>query len=88
MSLLQKIHLKSHDVFEFCYAKEGANHWSEESLFLMDVVPYLSQVFSQFDYYKCEKVTLNKWEKVKHLVLEEKTENESLLNFFNQIDEG
>lgn len=34
MNLLKKSELKSHDVYEFCYAKDYPNHWSEDSLFL------------------------------------------------------
>lgn len=92
MNLLKKSDLKSHDVYEFCYAKDYPNHWSEDSLYIIDeefavLVPYLSQVFSDFDYYGREKVTLSEWENVKQLALGEKKQKESILSFFNEIDE-
>lgn len=92
MNLLKKSELKSHDVYEFCYAKDYPNHWSEDSLFLIDeefavLVPYLSKVFSQFDYYGREKVTFSEWEHVKQLALGEKEQKECIINFFIQIDD-
>ena len=92
MNLLRKSELKSHDMYEFCYAKDYPNHWSEDSLFLIDeefavLVPYLSKVFSQFDYYGREKVTLSQWEAVKEFALAQKNQKECIINFFIQIDE-
>lgn len=92
MQLLKKDELKSHDVYEFCYAKDHLNHWSEDSLYVIDeefgrLVPYLSQVFSDFDYYGGEKVMLTDWNRVRQLALEEDTQEESMIMFFNQINE-
>ena len=31
MNLLKKSELKSHDMYEFCYAKDYLNHWNHHS---------------------------------------------------------
>ena len=36
MKLVKKDELKSHDVYEFCYAKDRLNHWNQDSLYLID----------------------------------------------------
>ena len=92
MNLLRKSQLKSHDMYEFCYAKDYPNHWSEDSLFLIDeeftfLEIYLDKVFSQYHYYGRQKETLNEWETVKQLALGEKNQKECIINFFSQIDE-
>lgn len=92
MKLLKKDELKSHDVYEFCYAKDHLNHWSEDSLFVEDddftfLVPYIDKIFSNFAYYGPQKVTLTDWEKIRQLALEEDTQEESMIMFFNQINE-
>lgn len=50
MNLLNINELESHDMYEFCYAKDYPKHWNEDSLFLIDeefilLIPYLNQVF-------------------------------------------
>lgn len=92
MKLLKKDELKSHDVYEFCYAKDHLNHWSEDSLFVEDddftfLVPYIDKIFSNFAYYGPQKVTLTDWEKIRQLALEEDTQEESIIMFFNEINE-
>ena len=92
MKLLKKDELKSHDVYEFCYAKDRLNHWNQDSLYLIDeefwrLAPYLDQTFSNFAYYGSQKVKLTDWEKIRQLALEEDTQEESIIMFFNEINE-
>lgn len=92
MNLLKKSELKSHDVYEFCYAKDYPNDWSEDSLFVEDddftfLVPYIDKVFLNFAYYGRQKVTLSEWENVKQLAYRDKDQKEFIIYFFNQIDE-
>lgn len=92
MNLLKKSDLKSHDVYEFCYAKDYPNDWSEDSLFVEDddftfLVPYIDKVFFDFAYYGRQKVTLSEWENVKQLACGDKEQKELIIYFFHQIDE-
>lgn len=50
MNLLKKSELKSHDMYEFCYAKDYLNHWNDDSLYLIDeefifLMPYLDNIY-------------------------------------------
>lgn len=92
MNLLKKSELKSHDMYEFCYAKDYPNNWNDDSLFLIDeefifLTSYLDEVFSQYHYFGPQKVTLSEWENVKRLALGKKNQKECILNFFSQIDD-
>ena len=92
MNFLIKSELKSHDMYEFCYAKDYLNHWNDDSLYLIDeefifLMPYLDKVFSQYHYFGPQKVTVSEWEKVKQLAFGEKGQKECIIKFFIQIDE-
>ena len=92
MHLLKKNELESHDMYEFCYAKDYPGNWSEDSLYLIDeefvlLMPYLDKVFSRYHYYGPQKITLCEWENVKRNALSEKKQKECIINFFIQIDD-
>ena len=46
VKILKKNDIESHDMYEFCYAKDYPENWNEDSLFLIDeefilLMPYL-----------------------------------------------
>ena len=92
VKLLKKNDLESHDMYEFCYAKDYPENWNEDSLFLIDeefilLMPYLDKVFLNFAYYGRQKGTLSEWEKVKQLACRDKNQKECIITFFIQIDD-
>ncbi len=91
MNLMRLQDLKEHDVYEFSYSENDLNSWNQNSLFLSTedfslLTPYLDNIFHNYHYYGPQKINLEDWEKVRQSYNSSKEKNESLTNFFLDID--
>ena len=68
--------LASHDVLEFCYSIRHPKHWNNDSVFIdydafICLSSYLERVISDYPYFDAQEVTMEQWEKIERLALEE-----------------
>ncbi len=92
MNLMKLNDLVSHDVYEFCCARNYPNNWNDNSLFLITedfllLSPYLDGVFPYYSYYGPQKITLDEWNKVKELYFTLQIKDAPLSSFFIKIDD-
>lgn len=67
--------LKSHDVFEFCYANKFPHYWNEDSLYVefdefIGLYPYLEKIVPNYKCYAPQKVSREQWRKIKSLLVD------------------
>lgn len=79
--------LKSHDVFEFCYANKFPHHWNDDSLYVefdefIALYPYFEKIVPNFKCYAPQKVSREQWRKIKSLLVDK----EIYASFFEIVD--
>ncbi len=84
--------LKSHDVYEFCYAENYPNHWNENSIFFdsddfINLQPFLNKLFYNYHYYGPQKIKLSQWEKIKILIQDNNFSNYEEKLYFKKFIE-
>ena len=80
--------LASHDVLEFCYSIRHPKHWNNDSVFIdydefICLSSYLERVIPDYPYFDAQEVTMEQWEKIERLALEE----DKYRDFFQVIRE-